>query len=62
MGIGGGGLLACLLAAAAFGIDRVDGIAQPALLSLALYAIGWGWLGLHLALARPLVPPSGEPS
>ena len=62
VGIGGGGLLACLLTAAAFGIDRVDGIAQPALLSLALYAIGWGWLGLHLALARPLVPPSGEPS
>ena len=61
VGIGAGGLLASLLVAA-LGTDRVDGTAQTALLSLALYAIGWAWLGLHLALARPLVQPPGEPS
>ena len=62
VGIGAGGLLASLLAPAALGTDRLDGIVQTALLSLVLYAIGWAWLGLHLALARPLVPPPGESS
>ena len=62
VGIGAGGLLASLLVAAAFGTDRLDGIAQTALLSLVLYTVGWFWLGLHLALARPLIKAPGEPS
>ena len=62
VGIGAGGLLAGLLVAAALGADRLDGIAQAALLSLVLYTVGWFWLGLHLALAWPLVKSPGEPS
>ena len=55
VGIGAGGLLACFLLAAALGVGRLSEFAQTALLSLLLFATGWAWLGVHLALARPTV-------
>jgi len=54
VGVGAGGLLATLLVVAA-AIGRVEDIAGTALLCLLLYSVGWAMLGLHLALARPLV-------
>lgn len=56
VGLGAAGLVVCLLLAGALGAERLDGVTQTALLSLVFYAVGWGWLGLHLALARPLAP------
>jgi hypothetical protein len=57
VGIGAGGLLACLFVAAAPGVGRPEDVAGIALLCLLLYSFGWAMLGFHLALARPLDPP-----
>jgi hypothetical protein len=58
VGIGAGGLLAFVVLAGMLGPDALGGFEQTSLLSLLLFGVGWGWFGLHLALARPLVPPS----
>jgi hypothetical protein len=55
---GAGGLLACFVVVAALGASRLAELAQTAMLSLLVYAIGWAWLGLHLALGRRLEPMS----
>jgi hypothetical protein len=55
---GAGGLLACFVVVAALGAGRLAELAQTAMLSLLVYAIGWAWLGLHLALGRRLEPMS----
>jgi len=57
--IGAGSLLFFLFAGAASGLG--EGLETPLLLSLLLYGIGWGWLGGHLLLARPLpIPERGS--
>jgi hypothetical protein len=53
---GAGGLLACFVVVAALGPGRLGELAQTAMLSLLLYAVGWAWLGLHLVLGRRLDP------
>ena len=54
VGIGAGGLVACLLLAGVLGPAARDGVAQTALLSVLFYAVGVGWFGVHLVTARPL--------
>jgi len=60
--VGGGGLLASLIAIGSLGPGRLEGVTETALLSLLLYSAGWAWLGVHLALPRPSSPPPGGPS
>lgn len=61
VGIGAGGLLACLFVAAAAGVGRLDDVAGTAVLCILLYSAGWAMLGFHLAMARPLVrAPDGS--
>jgi hypothetical protein len=58
--IGAGSLLFLLLTGAAAGFG--SGLETPFLFGLLLYGVGWGWLGGHLLLARPLpIPPGREP-
>lgn len=59
---GAGGLLACFAVVAALGATRLGDLAQTAMLSLLLYAVGWAWLGAHLALDRQLDSPAVRPS
>jgi hypothetical protein len=54
VGIGAGGLLACLLLAAMAGPGRLQDLAGTAVLCVLLYSVGWAMLGLHLVRARPL--------
>jgi hypothetical protein len=54
VGIGAGGLLACLLVAATAGAGSLEDLAGTAVLCILLYSVGWAILGLHLARARPL--------
>lgn len=58
IGSGAGGLLACLFAVGLLGPTGLAGVTEVALLSVLLYSAGWAWLGVHLALARPLAPPA----
>ena len=59
IGSGAGGLLACLFAVGLLGPTGLAGVTEVALLSVLLYSAGWAWLGVHLALARPLALPVG---
>jgi hypothetical protein len=52
--IGAGSLLLFLAVGAESGGTAFE---TPAILALAMFAIGWGWLGVHLLLARPLPIP-----
>ena len=54
IGSGAGGLLASIVAIGALGPDQLESVTATGLLSLLLYSAGWAWLGVHLALARPL--------
>jgi hypothetical protein len=56
--IGAGTLLFLLLTGATAGFGA--GLETPFLFGLLLYGIGWGWLGGHLLLARPLPIPAGR--
>ena len=62
IGIGAGGLLAVLLVAATAGAGSLEDLAGTAVLCILLYSVGWAWLGLHLARARPLDPSPGASS
>lgn len=62
VGSGAGGLLLCFVVAASLGAGRLDDLAQTAFVSLLLYAVGWAWLGLHLALGRSLDAPAVDES
>jgi hypothetical protein len=53
--IGAGALLAVLFGGAATGLG--SGLETPSVLALLLFGVGWGWLGGHLLLARPLPIP-----
>ncbi len=50
-------VLVFVLLASTVGTSTVGGFESPALVGLLIYAVGWGWLGLSLALGRPLAPP-----
>jgi hypothetical protein len=54
--LGAGALLFFLLAGAVSGFG--SGLETAWIFSLVLYGIGWGWLGGHLLLARPLARPA----
>jgi hypothetical protein len=57
--IGAGSLLFLLLTGATAGFGA--GLETPFLFGLLLFGVGWGWLGGHLLLARPLpIPPGRE--
>lgn len=58
--IGAGALVACLFLAGALGPAARDGVTQTAFLSVLFYAVGWGWFGVHLVLARPLASHPDE--
>ena len=49
--IGAGALPLFLLAGASVGASSLE---TPLVLSLLLFSLGWGWLGGHLLVARPL--------
>jgi hypothetical protein len=51
VGIGAGATLSFLA------LGPLLGPEQTALVGLLLYSLGWGWLGIHLALDRPLTQP-----
>ena len=52
--IGAGSVLIVVVAGAG---AAGSGLETPGLLGLLLFSIGWGWLGGHLALGRPLPIP-----
>jgi hypothetical protein len=56
--IGAGTMLFLLLTGATAGFGA--GLETPFLGGLLLFGIGWGWLGGHLLLARPLPIPAGR--
>jgi hypothetical protein len=56
--IGAGSFLMFLFGGALGGSGA--GLETPTLLALLLFGIGWGWLGGHLLLARPLPIPSKQ--
>ena len=58
---GAGGLLASYLVAATVGVGQVADVAPTVLLSLLLYAAGWAWLGVHLAIGRARTPAGASP-
>ena len=58
IGSGAGGLLACMAVVGVLGPTGLAGVTEVGLLSVLLYSAGWAWLGVHLALARPLAPPA----
>ncbi len=53
VGSGAGGLIGAVLGLGVLGPGGADTVAGIALLSVGLLSLGWAWLGLHLALARP---------
>lgn len=55
LAIGAGSLLILLFGGAASGFGA--GLETPWLLGLLMFGLGWGWLGAHLLLARPLPIP-----
>jgi hypothetical protein len=58
--IGAGSLLLFLFLGGAVG-SAGGGLETPTILALLLFGIGWGWLGGHLLLGRPLpIPGKGE--
>jgi hypothetical protein len=61
IGAGAGGLLACLVSIGTLGPAGLEGVAGAALVSILLYSAGWAWLGVHLALARPLATRAEDP-
>lgn len=61
VGIGAGGLLACLLLAVTAGAGSLEDLAGTAVLCVVLYSVGWAILGLHLARPRPLDPSPRPP-
>ena len=56
--IGAGSLMFLLLTGATAGFGA--GLETPFLFGLLLFGVGWGWLGGHLLLARPLPIPAGR--
>lgn len=60
LAIGAGTLLVLLATGATAGFGA--GLETPFLFALLLFGVGWGWLGGHLLLARPLpIPPGRHP-
>ena len=45
-----------LLLGGTLGPDAGAGLAQGAFVGVLTFSAGWAWLGLHLALGRPLAP------
>ena len=56
VGIGMATVIVFLVLASSVGTATIGGFESPALVGLLIYAVGWGWLGLHLVLGRPLAP------
>lgn len=56
IGAGAASLLAYLLLGGTLGPDAGAGLAQGAFVGVLTFSAGWAWLGLHLALGRPLAP------
>lgn len=59
IGIGAASFLGYLLLGGSLGGDVRAGFAQTAFLGVLLFCAGWAWLGVHLALGRPLDPVPG---
>ncbi|HVA87823.1 MAG TPA: hypothetical protein VNF73_16075 [Candidatus Saccharimonadales bacterium] len=66
--MGAGTVIVFLLLASTVGTATVGGFETTALGGFLLFSLGWAWLGVSLALGRPLAPaparrpPAGQPT
>ena len=57
IGIGAGTVIVFLLLASTVGTGVIGGFESAALGGFGFFCIGWAWVGISLALGRPLAPP-----